>query len=126
MSQRLYGLAQTLKPAQSGFSGPLRQQPRENAVEVAFALALVLTRKAMLYAQFLKRLFGGLSAPGLHVLIALADAFYGFLKILLFPCQIFGQGFIERGGGVLAAALRVGFELGLAFRCDGYDVHSSA
>jgi hypothetical protein len=74
-----------------------------------FALVVVLTWKGTLYAQFLKRLLGGLGAPGLQVLVALPDAFDSFLIFLPLPFQILGQGVIKRGGSVLATTLRVLF-----------------
>ena len=52
-----------------------------------FALVVVLKWKTMLYAQLFKRLLSGLGAPSLHVLIALPDAFNGFLIILPLPFQ---------------------------------------
>ena len=84
-----------------------------------FALVVVLTWKTMLYAQLFKRLLSGLGAPSLHFLVALPDAFNGFLIVLPRPFQVVGQGIVERGGGVLAATLRVLFQLGLTFRFDG-------
>ena len=79
----------------------------------------------MLYAQLFKRLLGGLRAPGLHVVITLPDAVNGFLEVLPLPFQIFSQGVIEHGGGVLAVTLRVLLQLGLAFRFDGYYIHDA-
>jgi hypothetical protein len=79
----------------------------------------------MLYAQFLKRLCGGLGAPGLHVLITLPDACNGLLEVLLVPFQILGQSIVERVGGVLPATLRVLFQLGFALRLDRYYIHDA-
>jgi hypothetical protein len=90
-----------------------------------FALVLVSTRKAMLYAQLFKRLVGRLSATGFHVLITLPDACNCFLEVLMFPSQVFGEGIIERGHGILAAALRIRLQLGLAFRFYGYYIHDA-
>src|ERR1700677_1279717 len=65
---------------------PASRAPCENsrgrmASKSRFALVVVLTWKTMLYAQLFQRLFGGLGAPSLHVLVALPDAFNGFLII---------------------------------------------
>jgi len=79
----------------------------------------------MLYAQLLKRLCGGLGAPGLHVLMTLPDTFNGLLEVMLLPFQILGQSIVERGGGVLPATLRVLFKLGLALRLDRYYIHDA-
>jgi len=79
----------------------------------------------MLYAQLLKRLLGRLSTPGFCVLIPLPDAFNCFLEVLMLPFQVFGEGIIERGHGILAATLRVCLQLGLTFRFDGYYIHDA-
>jgi len=50
----------------------------------------------MLPREFIEELFSGFTATGLHVLVALADAFNGFLIVLAVPLQIVGQGIVER------------------------------
>jgi hypothetical protein len=89
------------------------------------ASSVISTRKAMLYAQFFENLSGRPSASCLHVLIASANCGHRLLIVVSLPFQIFGQSVIERRGGVLAPALRERFQLGLAFRFDGYYIHDA-
>ncbi len=79
----------------------------------------------MLYAQLFKRLLSGLGAPGFHILIALPNTLNSLLEVMMLPFQIFGQGLIQCGNSVLAAAQCIRFQLGLAFRFDGYYIHDA-
>jgi len=90
-----------------------------------FALLVVLTRKAMLYAQLFKRLLRGLGAPCFHVFIALPDAFDGFPIIGPFPFEIRGQSLIQRVSYILSMPLGIVVQLRLAFRFDGYYIHDA-
>jgi len=70
----------------------------------ALASAEVSTRNAMLLPHLNKK-FGGRAGPsGYYVLISVADALHGFLKVLMLPIEIGGQGVIECRGGVLASS----------------------
>ncbi len=72
-----------------------------------FARAVVSTRKRMLHTKFLEHLFGWLRSSGLHVLIAMTDAFNRFGEIQPLPLQSGSQNLIERRGGVLPVTLGV-------------------
>ena len=79
------------------------------------ALVEVLTRKAMLDAQFFQHFLCGLRASGLHVFVAFPNGLHGFIVILLLPREIIGQHVIQRGGGVLSVPLSVVVQLRLSF-----------
>src|SRR5665213_3624933 len=79
------------------------------------AVAVGLTRKAMLYAQFFKKLFHRLRAARFHILIAAPDAFHGFTIILLFPREIICQQIIESRHSVLSMPFGISIQLRLAF-----------
>jgi hypothetical protein len=53
-----------------------------------FALAVGLTRKAMLYAQLFEKLFQWLHATGFHILVAALNARNGLIVVLLLPLEI--------------------------------------
>lgn len=78
----------------------------------------------MFDAEFLQELGSGAGTSGLHVLIPPANTFHCFLIVLALPLEIICHHFIESGGCVLPVASRVIFQLGLAFRLEGYGVHA--
>jgi len=78
----------------------------------------------MLPAHLGKKVGGGSGASGFYVFVTSPDAFGGFLEVLALPFQIGGQRVVERGGGVLAMALGVLLQLGLAFWLDGHHIHA--
>jgi hypothetical protein len=56
----------------------------------SLALADVLTRKAILYAQFFEELLNWTSAPGIHVLPRFHDGLHGVVILSLICRQIIG------------------------------------
>ena len=90
------------------------------------ACADVSTRNAMLPAHLRKEVSRWPSASSLHIFMAPANTFHGFLKILALPFQIGSQSFIEGDGRVLAMALRVFLQLRLAFRLERYHIHNES
>src|SRR5262249_24403166 len=81
------------------------------------------TRKAMFPAQIGKDLGSGPGAARFHILISPADAFNGFVEILLLPGEIRGYRIVQRVSKGLAMLDGEFFQLGLPLRPDGNEVH---
>jgi hypothetical protein len=101
-----------------------RSQSRIDSASLS-ACADTSTRKAMLAPRLGKKFGGGASASGSYIFVAFADAFDSLVEVLMFPVQICGQRFIERGCRILAVSLRIFFELRPAFRFKRNRIHTS-
>src|SRR5438309_2230314 len=80
----------------------------------------------MLLSHLSEKFGRGAGASGPYILVSAPDTFHGFLKVLMLPSEIGGQGVIEHRGGVLASSTRIFLELCLALRRNGYHFHGSS
>jgi hypothetical protein len=65
----------------------------------------------MLPRELIEEFVGCLAATGLHVLVAMADAFDGFLVILTLPVEVVRQDVVKSISGALSAPTRELLEL---------------
>jgi hypothetical protein len=77
----------------------------------------------MFLPQLGQELSGRPGAPCSHIRVTFLDALHGFFEVLPFPFEIGGHCLVESGGWVLAASLRVFFQLSLAERRERYGIH---
>ena len=69
----------------------------------------------MLPRELVEELFGGFGATGLHILVALPDAFDGLLVVLTFPFEVVGQDVVKGISSALPASTGKLLELRQAF-----------
>ena len=98
-------------PAQPGFAGTPQPTAGLKGIQICFSV-VILTRKAMLYAQPFKHIPYRRQASRLQVFITLADAFHRLLMVELLGFEKIGDDFIQRLGRSLTIPLCVLFDLG--------------
>jgi hypothetical protein len=73
------------------------------------------TRKSTLPRELVEESVGGRGATGLHILVALADAFDGFLVVLTLPFEVLRQDIVQGISSAFPAPTRKLLELRQAF-----------
>lgn len=77
----------------------------------------------MLPRELVEELIGGSGPAGLHVLMALPDAFDGLLTILPLPLEVVGKDIVESIGRALTAAAGEILELSESLWSQRHRVH---
>src|SRR5271155_2634298 len=90
------------------------------------ACAVVLTRNAMLLAEFGEEFGCGPGTTGLHIFVAQANSFHGFLKVQTLPFQKSGQCVVEGCSWVLATSAGVFLKLGFTLRLQRDGFHNNS